>query len=288
MTTDFDNLLTPDCPVLFWGPPGVGKTAAIEAYAHSRGIHIETIIASIREPSDFLGLPISSLSALAQLVSQHYRGEDLEVLAHKLEQLLERHRVVHMSIPDWAFRLIQAGGGILFFDELSTAPPANQAALLRIIHERMVGSVPLPRNTIFVAAANPPELAAGGWDLSPPLANRFTHVEWKLDPQEWVAHFPHYWDRLSNPKQHEDPYFPGLDLQSWERARRLVASFIRHRPNLLFQMPDSETLRSRAWPSPRTWDFASRKIARLFQQNTNPSPDPVSYTHLTLPTIYSV
>src|ERR1700752_3135207 len=45
-------------PVLLWGAPGTGKTSAIRAMAHAMDLPCETVIASIREPSDFAGLPI--------------------------------------------------------------------------------------------------------------------------------------------------------------------------------------------------------------------------------------
>ncbi|MDP2663463.1 MAG: AAA family ATPase, partial [Dehalococcoidia bacterium] len=45
-------------PALIWGPPGVGKTSAIEALADSLGLPCEVVIASIREPADFSGLPV--------------------------------------------------------------------------------------------------------------------------------------------------------------------------------------------------------------------------------------
>src|SRR5271167_4392035 len=45
-------------PVLLWGAPGTGKTSAIRAMAATMGLPCETVIASIREPSDFAGLPI--------------------------------------------------------------------------------------------------------------------------------------------------------------------------------------------------------------------------------------
>ncbi len=123
-------------PVLLWGAPGTGKTSAIRAMAHAMDLPCETVIASIREPSDFAGLPIVV-------------GD-----------------VVRFAPPAWARRLAEAGHGLLFLDELSTAPPAVQAALLRVVLERAVGDLTLPDEVAVVAAANPPEQAADGWDLS--------------------------------------------------------------------------------------------------------------------------
>ena len=87
-----------------------------------------------------------------------------------------------MAPPDWAVRLVRAGRGLLFLDELSTAPPAVQAALLRVVLERRVGALQLPAGAVrIVAAANPRVGAADGWELSPPLANRFVHLYWMHD-----------------------------------------------------------------------------------------------------------
>ena len=44
-------------PFLLWGDPGAGKTAVVES-ASQCGWHVETLICSHYEPSDFAGLPI--------------------------------------------------------------------------------------------------------------------------------------------------------------------------------------------------------------------------------------
>ena len=47
-------------PVLLWGPPGTGKSSAVAAMCEAVGLPYEVVIASIREPSDFSGLPVVS------------------------------------------------------------------------------------------------------------------------------------------------------------------------------------------------------------------------------------
>src|SRR5246127_5368244 len=140
-------------PVLLWGAPGTGKTSAIRDMAKAMDLPCETVIASIREPSDFAGLPIVV-------------GDE-----------------VRFAPPAWARGLAEAGRGLLFLDELSTAPPAVQAALLRVVLERAVGDLDLPEEVAVVAAANPPDQAADGWDLSAPLANRLCHLSWLATPR---------------------------------------------------------------------------------------------------------
>ena len=45
---------------MIWGDPGIGKTKSVEQMAKVLGFHLETVIASIREPTDIGGHPILS------------------------------------------------------------------------------------------------------------------------------------------------------------------------------------------------------------------------------------
>lgn len=212
-------------PVLLWGPPGAGKSSAVASMCESVGAPYEVVIASIREPSDFSGLPV-----------------------------VNEHEVV-FAPPRWARRLADAKTGVLFLDEISTAPPAVQAALLRVVLERVVGDLTLPEDLAIVAAANPPDQAADGWDLSSPLANRFCHLDWRVDPAGvatgLVAGFP-------------APLIPDLP-EGWKKqvpaSAALVGGFLSVRQSLTIQPPIERALAGRAWPSPRTWEMVSKLLA---------------------------
>jgi hypothetical protein len=223
--------ITARVPVLLWGAPGTGKTSVIRAIAAAAGWPCETVIASIREPSDFAGLPV---------VSQAVGGG------------LAR---VDFAPPRWAVALAEAGHGLAFFDEISTAPPAVQAALLRVVLERTVGDLALPAEVSVVAAANPPEQAADGWDLSPPLANRFCHLDWPVDARTVAEGFAGGW---ATPD-------PPVLAAGWERRvpviRGRIAGFMTVRPALVLDVPDDAARAGRAWPSPRTWDMVARLMA---------------------------
>src|SRR5580692_3198696 len=48
-------------PLLLEGDPGTAKTSIVEQVTSSCGLLPETVIASLREPSDFLGLPMPAM-----------------------------------------------------------------------------------------------------------------------------------------------------------------------------------------------------------------------------------
>jgi hypothetical protein len=80
-----------------------------------------------------------------------------------------------------------------------------------------------------------------------------------------VESFPTYWDNVPKLVFGEKM----LDADEWSKARALVAGFIRTRPTKLLEVPQDETKRGQAWPSPRTWDFASRQIAAVTMSGSN-------------------
>jgi hypothetical protein len=217
-------------PVLLWGEPGIGKSAGLRQLATGLGVPLETVIASVHEPSDFAGLPII--------------GDDPAATG------------VPMAPPDWAVRLAASGRGIVFFDELSSAPPAVQAALLRVVLERRVGSLALPEPVRVVAAANPPSSAADGWHLSPPLANRFVHLRWTHDPRTVARGMAGTWPAVPVPVVD-----PARVSSAVARARGTISGFLTARPGLAHHLPGDAESRGLAWPSPRTWEMALRLLA---------------------------
>ncbi|ONK14387.1 AAA family ATPase [Streptomyces sp. MP131-18] len=219
-----------DLPVLLWGEPGIGKTAALTQLAAALDLPLTTVIASVHEPSDFAGLPIV--------------GDD------------PAERGVPMAPPDWAVRLARAGRGLLFLDELSTAAPAVQAALLRLVLERRVGALRLPPGVRIVAAANPRSSAADGWELSPPLANRFVHLQWTHDHEVVVRGLGGTWPRATLPRLDPQRLASAVDF-----ARRAVCGLLAARPGLVHRLPSGETGRGGAWPSPRSWEMSLGLVA---------------------------
>lgn len=216
-------------PAILLGPPGIGKSARVVGIAKALGMApVEVVLGSIREPSDFAGLPVQ--------VEDHVR----------------------LAPPSWAVRLTRAGQGLLFLDELSCSAPATQAALLRVILDRYVGDLELPSEVTVLAAANPADQAAGGWDVAPALANRLIWLPWAPPSAgEWGAWLMGTSQNLGR--------IPRLEPRAWEESwallKPLAASFLTKRPELLLKVPEGEEQRAGAWPSPRSWEVGLRGLA---------------------------
>lgn len=207
-------------PVLLWGGPGEGKSRLVESVSDQLGRPCEVVVGSVREAADFAGLPVLDGGS------------------------------VTFAPPRWASRCVERPDTVVFLDELTTAAPSVQAAMLRVVLEREVGDLRLPPGVSFVAAANPPELSAGGDDLSAPLANRFCHLDWEADPAAWSVGMLRGW--APTPV----PVVPATHSGHRDRWRAIVVGFVSARPSVLRQVPTDVVGQGRAWPSPRTWDQA--------------------------------
>lgn len=214
-------------PVLIWGQPGVGKSSFIEKF-HKEDFPVLTMIASLHDPTDFNGLPMLSDGRM------------------------------EFAPPSWVRIFEETKKGILFLDELTTAPPAVQAALLRLVLERKVGQYPLPKEVRIVAAANPPDIAASGWELSAPLANRFVHIDWDLSADTYANAL-----RQGYQFGTDEDYRPySIDEKHHHKCsqiwRKIVADFLDLQPESAISKPPPGEY---SYASPRTWDFAIALMA---------------------------
>lgn len=214
-------------PALLWGNPGEGKTAVVESAAQQDWL-VETVIITHSEPSDFAGLPVVTPDGS-----------------------------VNLAPPGWAKRLADHDGpAIAFFDEFSTASPSLQAAALRPLTHYEVGSLQLPESVSFVAAANPADVAAAGWELAAPTASRFVHIDWAMPAEVYVEGL--VTGRWPPMPVHDIPDDYEHHLT---REYALVSGFLRARESLLSSIPKAAADRGRAFPTPRTWDYAARLAA---------------------------
>lgn len=221
-------MLAAEIPVLLWGDPGTGKTQTVELFAQEVGWRVETVIASLHDPTDFGGLPVRTTAG------------------------------VTFEPPAWARRVAEHDGDCLvFFDEVNTATPATQNALMRVVLQGRVGELDLGAGVRFVAAANPPSQNSAAWDLSAPLANRFGHLDWPITLEEWKAGYLSGWPLLMP----LDIGSSGIDESPLARIKMLQAAFLTSRPALLSAVPETDSMASLGWPSPRSWERLAKCLA---------------------------
>lgn len=142
--------LDADQPFGIEGPPGIGKSAIVAEVAKERNMVFEPLILSLCDPTDIGGFPVVN----GKLVSRYPLGP------------------IGKGVQEPV---------LLFLDELTMAAPPVQGAAMRLIYERWAGDVKLHPGTRIVSAWNPPDQAAGGYEMALPLMGRLTKV--KLHPK---------------------------------------------------------------------------------------------------------
>jgi hypothetical protein len=132
--------------------------------------------------------------------------------------------------------------GLLFLDEITSAPPSVSAAAYQLILDRRLGDYQVPNGWAIIAAGNRQGDRGVTYTMPAPLANRFSHFEVEVYLDDWVA-----W-----------AYQNGIDDR--------VIAFLRFRPELLFDFDPAHN--PVAFPSPRSWEFAHRALQK-FGENSS-------------------
>ena len=195
-------------PVMLWGPPGVGKSQIIMQIARAHGVPLIDIRLSQMEPTDLRGIPFRA-------------GERVEWSVPSLLPDAGRH----------------GARGILFLDEITSAPPTVTAAAYQLILDRRLGEYRVPAGWAIFAAGNRYGDRGVAYVMPSPLANRFTHYEIEPNLDDWVA-----WAHAN-----------GIDPR--------VIAFLRFRPDLLFSFNPAQN--PVAFPSPRSWEYAHRALTKF-------------------------
>ncbi len=198
-------------PVMLWGPPGVGKSQMVAQVANRHDVPLIDVRLSQMEPSDLRGIPFRN-------------GEEVEWAVPSMLPSKKRH----------------GDSGILFIDEITSAPPSVSAAAYQLILDRKLGEYEVPQGWAIIAAGNRQGDRGVTYSMPAPLANRFSHYEVEVNLDDWVA---------------------------WAYANQIderIIAFLRFRQDLLFDFDPSTN--PVAFPSPRSWEFAHRALQKFGDQ----------------------
>ena len=200
ITKAIDKLIDAQLPVFIWGAPGIGKSSIVKQIAKKKELDFLDLRLSLLDPTDLKGIPF-------------FNAETKEGV--------------------WAKPSFLPGDtdskGILFLDEINTAPPAVQASAYQLILDRKVGEYELPEGWSIVAAGNRENDRGVVYKMPPPLANRFVHFEMEVNFDDWKA-----W-----------AYRNGIDHS--------IIGYLAYDKAMLFTF--DPTSNEKAFATPRSWEY---------------------------------
>jgi MoxR-like ATPase len=191
-------------PLHLWGPCGVGKSQIVFQVADDLNYDFLDVRAGLLDPVDLRGLP-------------RIAGGQTEWVPPKF--------------------LPTSGKGILFLDELTSAPQMTQAGCYQLVLDRKLGEYVLPDGWVVVAAGNPASERGVHFSMPRPLRNRFVHLDLEPNLDDWCK-----WAIKAG-------------------VRPEIIAFLRFKPELL--LAADVTSDANAWPTPRSWEMASNVLSGI-------------------------
>lgn len=204
-------------PIFLWGPPGIGKSDIVHQIGEALDAHVIDVRLSLWEPTDIKGIPYFDSNVSKMVWAPPSELPDAEMAAQ------------HKNI-------------VLFLDEMNSAAPAVQAAAYQLILNRKVGTYKLPDNVFIVAAGNREADKGVTYRMPAPLANRFVHLEMRVDFDDWFA---------------------------WATANRIhkdVVGFLQFSKKDLYDFDPKSP--SRSFATPRSWSFVSELLEDDLDEST--------------------
>ena len=199
------NLIDRKLPVFIWGAPGIGKSSIVKQIAKEKALDFIDLRLSLLDPTDLKGIPF-------------FNAETKEGVWAKPSFLPSA----------------EGSKGILFLDEINTAPPAVQASAYQLILDRRVGEYELPEGWSIVAAGNRENDRGVVYKMPPPLANRFVHFEMEVDFNDW---------------------------KSWAYAAKIesaIIAYLAYDKSMLFTF--DATSNEKSFATPRSWEYVDSII----------------------------
>ena len=212
ISKSLDKLIESQIPVFVWGSPGIGKSSIIKQIAEHKGLEFVDLRLSLLDPTDLKGIPFFDK---------------------------ENNQAVWAS-PNF-LPSNPNSKGILFLDEINTAPPSVQASAYQLVLDRKVGDYELPNGWSIVAAGNNESDRGVVYRMPPPLSNRFVHLNMEVSFKDWKV-----W-----------AYNNEIDAS--------IIAFLQYDESKLFDFDPSKNQKS--FPTPRSWEYVDKILKSNMDEN---------------------
>jgi len=201
--TQLEVLLKTNTPVFIHGSPGIGKSYIVNDIAKKHDLEIIDVRLSQLDAVDLRGIPTISNN-----------------------QTIWMPPVFLPTEPN--------SKGILFLDELNSAPLSVQAAIYQLVLDRKIGEYTMPKDWAIVCAGNKIDDKGIVFKLPSPLINRMVHIvlEAKFD-----------------------------DFKIWAIKNDIhpfIVGFLGFRPDLLSSEVPGSSETNPAFCTPRAWAMLSQ------------------------------
>lgn len=203
--TQLETLIQSDTPVFIHGSPGIGKSYIVNDIAQKNKLDIIDVRLSQLDAVDLRGIP-SIEEGLTKWMPPIFLPQDKD------------------------------SQGILFLDELNSAPLSIQAAIYQLVLDRKIGEYAMPKGWRIVCAGNKINDKGIVFKLPSPLINRMIHIVLEAKYEDWKQ-----WGI----KNAIHPYIIG---------------FLGFRPDLLSSKVPSSSETNPAFATPRAWSMLSHII----------------------------
>lgn len=150
--------LSANIPVLWWGTPGIGKTALCAVAARNLNKRFVSFSAAYLAPEDVAGIPFPGAEGRIQ----------------------RRH--------DESWHIACSEPCVVLLDEINRAQQPTLNALLRVLEERLVGDRPLHPETVLILTANPSKTDRSARDMPSAAANRCLHLTEAPELDFWFSY----------------------------------------------------------------------------------------------------
>ncbi len=192
------RLIDSKIPTFIWGSPGIGKSSIVKQIANENNLDFIDLRLSLLDPTDLKGIPF-------------FDSQSKEAVWAK---------------PEF---LPKSGEGILFLDEINSAPPSVQAAAYQLVLDRKVGDYVLPSGWAIVAAGNLESDRGVVYRMPSPLSNRFVHLNMEISFDDWKI-----W-----------AYEKNIDNS--------ILAFLSYKSEYLFNFDPKKN--KKAFATPRSWEY---------------------------------